>query len=450
MAGRRSLALALFFVAACGSTSTQQRRDRAFALGQVGMRWWPAPPGELDAARARVLDDLAHERDLPVRDRLFEALGKLGGDEKPLVAAIDRGDEPRATIAIALGTLAHHRERKFPAPPRLYALLQDADPHVRYGAAYALMRIMDASSRPHLVQCLRDPAVHVRATCAKALAELGTPDDVAALTPLTTDADPRVAAEAARTVAKLTGTAPPPKEEPKPNDPAVILKQLHELPRTADTVEPLQDLLAAAAATSFSRAAEADMRALLTATPAALAHSAARALTELTGKPAEPHPAPLPPPPTAREPLERDAVARLETARGTIRVRLFTDDAPVTTRNFAALARRGFYDGLTFHRVVPDFVSQGGDPRGDGSGGPGWNIPCEINPHRYDEGVMGMALAGQDTGGSQFFFTHAPQPHLDGRYTAFGQILEGLDVAYRLQPGDKIVRVYIERSSNSR
>jgi cyclophilin family peptidyl-prolyl cis-trans isomerase len=108
------------------------------------------------------------------------------------------------------------------------------------------------------------------------------------------------------------------------------------------------------------------------------------------------------------------------------------------------LVRSGFYDGLTFHRVVPGFVSQGGDPRGDGAGGPGYLIPCEVNSRRYHAGVMGMALSGLDTGGSQFFFTHTPQPHLDGRYTAFGEIVEGLEVAAGLIEGDLIVRAYLE------
>jgi cyclophilin family peptidyl-prolyl cis-trans isomerase len=88
--------------------------------------------------------------------------------------------------------------------------------------------------------------------------------------------------------------------------------------------------------------------------------------------------------------------------------------------------------------VVPDFVVQGGDPRGDGSGGPGWVIPCEINPRRYGEGTVGMALSGQDTGGSQFFITLAPQPHLDGRYTVFGEVVSGMEVVRALEEGDRI------------
>ncbi|MFN7135525.1 MAG: peptidylprolyl isomerase, partial [Myxococcales bacterium] len=112
--------------------------------------------------------------------------------------------------------------------------------------------------------------------------------------------------------------------------------------------------------------------------------------------------------------------------------------------NFAHLVRRGFYDGLTFHRVVPAFVAQGGDPRGDGTGGPGYTIRCELNPRSYGAGTVGMALSGKDTGGSQFFIAHTPQPHLDGRYTVFGEVVDGLDVALRLVEGDRIERAVLE------
>lgn len=130
---------------------------------------------------------------------------------------------------------------------------------------------------------------------------------------------------------------------------------------------------------------------------------------------------------------------RLTTSRGEVVVELRPDLAPVTVTRFLGLVGDGFYDGLTFHRVVPAFVVQGGDPRGDGYGGPGWAQRCEDNRLPYDRGTLGMALAGRDTGGSQFFVTHSPQPHLEGRYTAFGRVLEGMDAIDALQRGDRIV-----------
>ena len=126
-----------------------------------------------------------------------------------------------------------------------------------------------------------------------------------------------------------------------------------------------------------------------------------------------------------------------------IRLELYPADAPKTVENFVTLAKKGFYNNLSFHRVVPDFVAQGGDPRGDGEGGPGYSIRCEMTRRPYRRAVLGMALSGKDTGGSQFFFTHSPQPHLDGRYTAFGEVTRGLDVVDRLLEGDILLEVVV-------
>ncbi|HXO21122.1 MAG TPA: peptidylprolyl isomerase [Thermoanaerobaculia bacterium] len=131
----------------------------------------------------------------------------------------------------------------------------------------------------------------------------------------------------------------------------------------------------------------------------------------------------------------------MRTSRGTLTLRLDCPDAPLTCLNFLDLAGQRFYDGLTFHRVVPDFVVQGGDPRGDGFGGPGYAIRDEINRRRYARGVVGMALAGPDTGGSQFFITLSSQPHLDGGYTVFGEVVAGEEVLDRIQAGDRIENV---------
>jgi len=115
----------------------------------------------------------------------------------------------------------------------------------------------------------------------------------------------------------------------------------------------------------------------------------------------------------------------------------------VTVDNFVQLARRGYFNRITFHRVVPNFVIQGGDPRGDGNGGPGYSIRCEINMVPYDGGAVGMALSGKDTGGSQWFVTHSPQPHLDGGYTVFGRVVDGMGVVDSIVRGDAILSVTI-------
>jgi len=137
----------------------------------------------------------------------------------------------------------------------------------------------------------------------------------------------------------------------------------------------------------------------------------------------------------------RPRTVEIKTSAGTLRLRLACPEAPMTCLNFLQLAAQGFYQGLTFHRVVPDFVVQAGDPRGDGFGGPGYSIRDEINLLRYDRGAVGMALAGADTGGSQFFITLAPQPHLDGGYTVFGHVVGGDEVLDRIVRGTVIESV---------
>jgi cyclophilin family peptidyl-prolyl cis-trans isomerase len=134
-------------------------------------------------------------------------------------------------------------------------------------------------------------------------------------------------------------------------------------------------------------------------------------------------------------------IATIRTVRGPIEVELFGADAPVTVSNFLSLARSGYYRGTRFHRVVPNFVAQDGDPRDDGNGGPGYAIRDEMNRRRYERGAVGMALSGPDTGGSQYFITHSPQPHLDGHYTVFGRVTKGLDVLDRIVQGDRITRI---------
>src|SRR5262249_19846049 len=133
--------------------------------------------------------------------------------------------------------------------------------------------------------------------------------------------------------------------------------------------------------------------------------------------------------------------AVLHTSAGDIEWTFDTALAPGTVRNFQRLARDHYFDGLKVHRVVPDFVIQDGAPTGTGSGGPGYSIRCEYNALRYEAGMVGMALSGKDTGGSQWFVTLSPQPHLNGRYTIFAHVTRGLDVAKRITQGATVQRV---------
>ncbi|MEL6554986.1 MAG: peptidylprolyl isomerase [Cyanobacteria bacterium J06621_11] len=135
--------------------------------------------------------------------------------------------------------------------------------------------------------------------------------------------------------------------------------------------------------------------------------------------------------------------AIMETDKGTINLELFEQDAPNTVANFVKLAKDGFYDDLNFHRVIPNFMIQGGCPHGTGTGGPGYKIKCEINSNKHEAGSLSMAHAGKDTGGSQFFICHEAQAHLDGIHTVFGKT-EDMDVVNAIAKGDKIQSVKIE------
>jgi len=142
--------------------------------------------------------------------------------------------------------------------------------------------------------------------------------------------------------------------------------------------------------------------------------------------------------------IARVVRAVVTTDKGSFTIELLPEAAPLTVDNFVQLAQRGYFRNITFHRVVPNFVIQGGDPRGDGNGGPGYSIRCEINQVLYDRAAVGMALSGKDTGGSQWFVTHAPQPHLDGGYTVFGRVVTGMDVVDQIVRGDAIQSIVIK------
>lgn len=139
--------------------------------------------------------------------------------------------------------------------------------------------------------------------------------------------------------------------------------------------------------------------------------------------------------------------AEIQTEKGVMKVEFYDADAPNTVKNFVDLAKKGYYDGLTFHRVIPDFVIQGGCPTGNGTGGPGYKIKCELNGGNqyHDRGVLSMAHAGRDTGGSQFFICHSRNntAHLDRNHTCFGKVVEGLDVIDSIRQGDKINKIVI-------
>ena len=156
-------------------------------------------------------------------------------------------------------------------------------------------------------------------------------------------------------------------------------------------------------------------------------------------------------PPEMQIDTDKIYTIKIETDRGTIVLELYPEYAPQTVNNFVFLAKEGYYDGIIFHRVIPNFMIQGGDPTGTGRSGPGYQFGDEFkdNPLRHDSKVISMANAGPGTNGSQFFITHAPQPHLDGRHTVFGKVAKGGMVVDNIRQGDAMKSVTVEESADA-
>jgi len=150
-------------------------------------------------------------------------------------------------------------------------------------------------------------------------------------------------------------------------------------------------------------------------------------------------------PPEMQIDVNKNYLAVIETSKGNIELELYPQHAPNTVNNFVFLARKGFYDGVSFHRVISNFMIQGGDPTGTGRGGPGYSFADEFgnNPLRHERGVISMANAGPNTNGSQFFITHDPQPHLDGRHTVFGKVTSGQEAVDAIEQNDQMIKVVI-------
>ena len=149
-------------------------------------------------------------------------------------------------------------------------------------------------------------------------------------------------------------------------------------------------------------------------------------------------------PPPMKIDVSKQYTAIIETEKGNLVLELFASDVPVTVNNFVFLARERFYDDTTFHRVLPDFMAQGGDPTGTGAGGPGYKFADEFTEHTHVIGAISMANAGPNANGSQFFITYTPQHHLDGHHSVFGQLVDGMDVLKEIVQGDAIIRIAIE------
>jgi len=350
---------------------------------------------------AELLIELLGEPVPGIRAAALRALARVDPD---VFIATLAGLEPdqnwtvRVAEAAALGTLPAERSQT-----RLMTLLEDKDQRVVPAAIEGLAASKPPGLEKLLIEKLQADDFAVRAAAATALGEMKSTAAVPALLEAYKIATVDVtygAREAILTAVNLI-------------EPATGRQMLQQALMDKDWALRMR------AATLLRQQGVTDVDASMRPAPSDIVVGDKRVLASLTPQ-YSPH-------------------AYIDTDKGTIEVELAILEAPLTVENFVTLARKGYFNGLTIHRVVPDFVVQDGDPRGDGEGGPGFTIRDEINERPYLRGTVGMALAGKDTGGSQFFITHSPQPHLDARYTVFGHVVNGMDVVDRIAVGD-IVR----------
>jgi HEAT repeat protein/cyclophilin family peptidyl-prolyl cis-trans isomerase len=471
--------------------------------GQLRAHWWPVAFAFQRLEDPRGLPALlALVKDATPYTRAFAAKG-LGAMKDPAGAAalIPLVSGPDAGVAIeAVRSLG--RLRAAAATPPLLKLLQapNTDPHLKLEVVTAVGSTGGQDASDALILLLADPNPQIRAAVLRSLATIDQEGFVFILSGLDADAQWTVRAALATILGNLTPEAGLPRLRGMLKDPdarvvpAVLeaIAKLHppdaaqlmldHLSSTdpfirgaaADAIAQLKPANGVPALTDAYRRGQADDTyvARAAALVAAAAYGADQATPLLTSaladtewavrlraaqllkqfNPSTDAMVRIRPVPVARP--ERYAAAQLidppystqafiETDRGTIQIELAMFDAPETVDNFITLARKGFLNNVVVHRVVPDFVVQAGDPRADGQGGPGYTIRDELNERPYLRGTVGMALDWADTGGSQFFITHSPQPHLDAKYTVFGRVIAGMDVVDKIEQGDVIRGVRI-------
>jgi len=411
----------------------------ARALGRSG------EAGAVEALAALLADP--SER---VRAEAVSAISALDGTERIPAGLLD-DPSPHVRVALARAWAGSESEATLMLVRRLEA---DESPSVRAAAVGTLASRLAAGYAEALAARLEDPSWTVRAAAAAALGGLASvppewidlalqdPDQrvvVAALGGLggSGDHESRILAALAADDLAVRGTA-------------VGLISEANSPQRLDWLTGAYDDSAGLAwievreAIVGSLPADASAEGFLTrvveSDPApSVRAAAAEALVDLGVQVPAADPAPIEPSPFLDQSFSENPVVVLETDHGPIEIRCLADEAPIHVASFVKRVEDGFYDGLIWHRVVSNFVIQGGDPRGDGWGGAGYTLRDEINPVRYGRGAVGMPKAGKDTGGGQIFITHTPTPHLDGNYTVFGQVISGMEAVDAIEVGDRIV-----------
>jgi len=450
--------------------SSENERTRA----EIARGLSKSAAGDSLGARAfSVLARLVGDVDPHVRINAVRSLGTYGSQAKASLIYATRDYDPNVRIAAAqsFGTVLSKDANDFPA-------LWAADTSIVYRSSLLASAARAGLRPPELKQWASNPDWRLKAAVASAAGDsLDRAFAISRSAPLTRDSDPRVREAAYAAIAPPPGMALEDSvhtllvsglRDPDFYVRATVIGALADRPSTADLAAVLASYSQAGrdsandarlAAIQYvgslwrkdSSSLNATWQAQLARTPVPadpLERAAGKAIPVWSswGRAA----------PTPRligwyEGVVRSIVmpvyvgktvnATINTVRGPIRLELFGTDAPITVWNFLNLARSGYYRNTRFHRVVPNFVAQDGDPRDDGNGGPGYAIRDEMNRRRYERGAVGMALSGPDTGGSQYFITHSPQPHLDGHYTVFGRVIRGYDVLDKLVQGDLITRI---------
>ncbi|HMD37611.1 MAG TPA: HEAT repeat domain-containing protein [Vicinamibacterales bacterium] len=413
--GDRAAVAPLMKIIRDGKADAQLRLEAVTAIGGVRADGGAEPAGPSNDA-AEIVDtllDVVADPSPPIRAAALRSVAAL--DPETFVTVLSGLDpDPHWSVRAALAsTLATLKPES--VLPRLRTMLKDPDHRVLPGVLSALVKVRASDAAAILLQNLKVDDAVVRAAAADGLGTVKPDNGAAALADAyragQPDATYAARAAALAAIAKYGAAAAIPVLQS-----ALADKDWPVRVRAAQLLKELDPGSAAAVAAQIRPA------------PTTLAmdvYSAPRLVT----------------PPVSTQ-------LYIETDRGTIQVELAMIDAPLTVENFVTLARKGYFNGLAIHRVVPDFVVQDGDPRGDGEGGPGYTMRDELSERPYLRGVVGVALDGRDTGGSQWFITHSPQPHLDAKYTVFGRVVAGMDVVDQIQQWDVVRRVRVWDGEN--
>lgn len=424
-------------------------------------------------AASSLSKELSGSTHLPIRTEAARGLANQEMSDS-VAAALTKAmeDSNSGLAAVALQTVTHLGPEAVRLTDAVEKTLRtSASPWVRGEALKALSRLSPEKGRARVIEILATPASPLAGAAAHSLALLGTAPDLDRLSHLITGDNTKVAVESIEILQELPDETFTPglkaalrqalekgdvgltslvaqlTEKLKWKDMALPLSTAYPLFTSRDQVEAKVGILSALGSVGDYTHVPL-LQGALSDADRVVVQAAVMALRSITGKdesariPLASRPSALTPSAEAVQAAGKAKVV-IKTNRGEIVLKMLSS-SPANTSNFVRLVKDGFYDKKTFHRVVPNFVVQGGDPRGDGYGGPGYLVRDEFSPLRHSRGTVGLATSGKDTGGCQFFFNTSPNPHLDGRYTIFAEVSKGIDVVDKLEIGDQIISAKVQ------